>query len=151
MVSEAHTLQLPGILGIHLEVPFLSPKRPGIHDASAIRPIEADDLNHLKACQDGVRLITLAPEEQPAGRIERLVDAGWIVFAGHSEASAADMSRAAGAGLRGVTHLFNAMRQITPREPGVVGTALDDQRLFAGIIADGHHVHPTNLHLVDRL
>lgn len=146
-VSDARAQNIPGILGIHLEGPFLSPKRPGIHDRSAIRPIGADDIEHLAACQDGVRLITLAPEEQPVGSIAHLVDAGWIVFAGHSEATAADMAKAADEGLCGVTHLFNAMRQITPREPGVVGATLDDQRLFAGIIADGHHVHPTNLRL----
>jgi len=146
-VSAARAQGIPGILGLHLEGPFLSPKRPGIHDASAIRPVDQSDLDHLNAYQDGTRLITLAPEEQPAGTIACLADKGWTVFAGHSEATSADMSPAADEGLRGVTHLFNAMRQITPREPGVVGSAFDDQRLFAGMIADGHHVHPANLRL----
>ncbi|MGI9416724.1 MAG: N-acetylglucosamine-6-phosphate deacetylase [Geminicoccaceae bacterium] len=137
----------PGVLGVHLEGPFLSPKRPGIHDVSAIRPMMPDDLDRLTADHAGVQLITLAPEAQPPGTIARLADAGWAVFAGHSEASFDVMREAADEGLRGVTHLFNAMRQIGPREPGVVGSALDDERLFAGIIADGHHVHPANLRL----
>lgn len=146
-VDAAIDRRMPGILGIHLEGPFLSPIRPGIHDRSAIRPVTPADLNSLTSSGTGVRLITLAPEEQPAGAIARLAHAGWSVFAGHSEATAADISRAAAEGLCGVTHLFNAMSQITPREPGVVGSALDDDRLFAGIIADGHHVHPANLRL----
>jgi len=139
--------RMPGLLGLHLEGPFLSPKRPGIHEASAIRPIENRDLDLLTGHQAGMRLITIAPEEQPAGVIERLVDAGWIVFAGHSEATRSDMQRAKDAGLQGVTHLFNAMSQMMPREPGIVGSVFDDESLFAGIIADGHHVHPANLRL----
>jgi N-acetylglucosamine-6-phosphate deacetylase len=146
-VQEARERSVPGLLGIHLEGPFLSPKRPGIHDAAAIRRIDAADLAHLRACQSGVRLITLAPEEQTPGVVAQLAEAGWIVFAGHSEAAFSDMSRAADEGLTGVTHLFNAMSQVTPREPGVVGSAFADQRLVAGIIADGHHVHPINLRL----
>lgn len=146
-VATARDQDISGVLGIHLEGPFLSPKRPGIHDASAIRQIESGDLDHLIECHDGVRLITLAPEEQPAGTIQRLTAAGWTVFAGHSEASFDDMSLAADEGLRGITHLFNAMSQIAPRDPGLVGSAFDDRRLFAGIIADGHHVHPANLRL----
>ena len=138
---------VPGVLGVHLEGPFLSPRRPGIHEALAIRPIAPDDLERLTADRAGIGLLTLAPEEQPAGTIARLAAAGWTVFAGHSEATHEAMSLAAGEGLRGVTHLFNAMRQIAPREPGVAGSALDDERLFAGIIADGHHVHPANLRL----
>ena len=146
-VSRARADNAPGILGVHLEGPFLSPHRPGIHEQAAIRGIEAADLDELSAWKDGVGLLTLAPEEQPAGTIERLSGAGWLTFAGHSEATFEDVARAAGEGLRGVTHLFNAMRQVTPREPGLVGSVLDDQRLFAGIIADGHHVHPANLRL----
>jgi N-acetylglucosamine-6-phosphate deacetylase len=151
-VSAAIDQDVPGVLGLHLEGPFLSPKRPGIHDAAAIRPIEISDLDYLCDHRSGVRLITLAPEEQPTGAIERLCEAGWIIFAGHSEASFDVMRGAAAAGLRGVTHLFNAMSQITPREPGLVGSVFDDDRLVAGIIADGIHVHPANLRLaVDRL
>ena len=146
-VEEAQERAVPGILGIHLEGPFLSRQRPGIHHAAAIRRIDKTDLVHLSTCWRGVRLITLAPEEQEPDVIAQLVEAGWIVFAGHSEATLSDMSRAAGEGLKGVTHLFNAMRQITPREPGVVGSVFADPRLFAGIIADGHHVHPVNLTL----
>lgn len=150
--DQALEAGVPGVLGIHLEGPFLSPARPGIHDTDAIRPVQPEDLEALVEAQAGVRLITLAPEEQPSGVIEKLVRAGWTVFAGHSDAGFEVMRRAASEGLAGVTHLFNAMRQIGPREPGLVGSVLDDERLFAGIIADGHHVHPANLRLaVSRL
>ncbi|MEM7045764.1 MAG: N-acetylglucosamine-6-phosphate deacetylase, partial [Pseudomonadota bacterium] len=130
-VNDARERRIDGVLGLHLEGPFLSPKRPGIHDHSAIRPVEKDDLDALVVERQSIRLITLAPEEQPDGVIKRLADTGWVVFAGHSEATLNQMRRAADAGISGITHLFNAMSQITPREPGVVGSAFDDRRLFA--------------------
>lgn len=142
---------VPGILGLHLEGPFLSPERPGIHEPGAIRRISETDLEALTAGFPGPLLLTAAPEEMPAGALQRLTQAGVIVFAGHSAASYAQMAAAEADGLRGVTHLFNAMSQITVREPGVVGAALASKRLFAGLIADGHHVHWANIGLAGRL
>lgn len=144
-VADARQSAVPGILGIHLEVPFLSPTRPGIHPADCVRNIDAADIDNLEAAKCGLRLITLAPECAPNGVIQRLCESGAIVFAGHSAANHGDMERATGEGLRGATHLFNAMSQITVREPGVVGAVLGSPSLFAGIIADGVHVHPINL------
>lgn len=140
-----------GILGLHLEGPFLSPTRPGIHDKTAIRPLDSDDLALLCQPFPGPLLVTLAPEEAPAGTITALNAAGVCVFAGHSEASHAQMQSAIAEGLRGATHLFNAMSQIQGREPGVVGSVLESDSLFAGIIADGHHVHWRNIALAIRL
>jgi N-acetylglucosamine-6-phosphate deacetylase len=82
--------------------------------------------------------------------IDELVGAGLRIAAGHSEATAADIGRAADRGLSGVTHLFNAMSQLTAREPGLVGAALGDDRLFAGIICDGIHVERTGLRIAFR-
>src|SRR5690606_7022766 len=113
--------RVPGILGLHLEGPFLSPERPGIHNPQAIRPMATADIKALTARFPGPLLITLAPECQPDGTIKALNKAGVIVFAGHSQATSAQMASAAAQGLRGVTHLFNAMSQMTGREPGVVG------------------------------
>ncbi len=132
---------VPGILGLHLEGPFLNPARPGIHEKSAIRRADEADIAALTAPFPGPLLLTVAPEQMPAGTIRRLADAGVIVFAGHSEATAADMRTATENGLTGATHLYNAMSQMQAREPGVVGSVLALDRLFAGIIADGHHVH----------
>jgi N-acetylglucosamine-6-phosphate deacetylase len=137
----------PGILGLHLEGPFLSPARPGIHEAAAIRPLEPPDLAALTAPFPGSLLLTLAPECQPAGALERLAAAGVILSVGHSAAGAAEIAEAEKAGLRMATHLFNAMSQMTGREPGVVGAVLASERLFAGIIADGHHVAWENVRI----
>ena len=92
-------------------------------------------------------MLTLAPEQIDASTIKRLAEAGIILFAGHSDASMEEMAEAALNGLSGVTHLFNACSQIAARTPGIVGAALTNPRLFAGIIADGHHVHDANLQL----
>ncbi|MCP1169943.1 N-acetylglucosamine-6-phosphate deacetylase [Limimaricola litoreus] len=150
-VREALAEAEPGILGLHLEGPFLSPARPGIHPPSAVQRLSEADLDALCEGVGGPFLITLAPEEAPPGAIARLVGAGLRVFAGHSEADHAAMRRAADEGLSGGTHLFNAMSQIMGRAPGVVGSLFDDDRLFAGIIADDIHVHPANLRLALRV
>lgn len=146
-VADAVGAGVAGLLGLHLEGPFISPRRPGIHPPGAIRPLGADDLDALCIPADHPRLITLAPEECEAGTITRLTEAGWRVFLGHSAAGYDTVQRAAAAGLTGATHLFNAMPPVTGREPGPVGAVLDGTLPFAGIIADGIHVHPANIAL----
>lgn len=140
----------PELLGVHLEGPFLSRAKPGIHPAEHIRPLDDEDMARLLAHRGRI-LLTLAPEEVEPDKIEKLTDAGLILFAGHSNADCDTMLTAAGAGLSGVTHLFNACSQMTAREPGVVGAALSDDRISAGIIADGHHVSPRNLGLAHEM
>ena len=140
----------PEVLGIHLEGPFLSPEKPGIHPKDAIRPIAEDDIRALVSHR-GVILLTLAPEHVTAEQLSRLGEAGIILFAGHSNATAEIVAAAAGQGLVGVTHLFNACSQMQAREPGVVGAALADSRLSAGIIADGIHVHANALRVASRI
>lgn len=139
-----------GVLGIHLEGPFLSPERPGIHPAAFIRPLTHDDVEAIRRAR-GTVLVTLAPEAQDIDLIRDLTAAGILVFAGHSNATADDMNAAIEAGLTGVTHLFNAQSQVSAREPGVVGSALMCKALSAGIIADGLHVAPQNLAMAARL
>ncbi len=90
-------------------------------------------------------LITLAPETLPPGAIRRLVERGFKVSAGHSDASAAQIEAAIGEGLTGFTHLFNAMSPLGARAPGVVGAALASASTYAGIIVDGFHVSPATL------
>ncbi len=144
-------LQVPGVLGFHLEGPALNKARKGIHLESSIRVPDARDVAAIKSfAASGRSLVTLAPECAPPALIEDLVVAGLRVAAGHSEATAAQISQAADRGGTGVTHLFNAMSQLTARAPGVVGAALDDERLFAGMICDGLHVDPLNLRLAFR-
>jgi len=143
--------QIPGVLGFHLEGPALNKARRGIHLESEIRAPSGEDLAALKSFGTcGRSLVTLAPECVTATLISDLIGAGLRVSAGHSEATATQMKRAADRGLTGVTHMFNAMSQLTAREPGVVGAALDDERLFAGIICDGLHVDPVCLRIAFR-
>ena len=135
-----------GVLGLHLEGPFLSPQRPGVHRADMIALVNDDDRAWLSGLdRKGHWLVTLAPECVPAGFVKSLTAAGLRVSAGHSEASAKIMSRAIDEGLTGVTHLFNAMPGMTAREPGIVGAALADARLTAGLIVDGIHVDPLSV------
>jgi N-acetylglucosamine-6-phosphate deacetylase len=132
-----------GILGLHLEGPFISPSRPGIHRGDYILAAATDDLDWLgELSAVGSSMVTLAPECVPAGFVKTLASSGIRVSVGHSEATADTLIRATDDGLRGVTHLFNAMPAMTAREPGIVGVALTDTRLTAGIILDGIHVDP---------
>jgi N-acetylglucosamine-6-phosphate deacetylase len=142
----AGAMTVPGVLGFHLEGPHLSLSRKGIHPPQFIRPMTEEDRVLLtQFASHGRSLVTLAPELCPGEVIQSLARAGLRVSAGHSEAAAGQITTAAERGLTCVTHLFNAMSQMTAREPGVVGAALADDRLFAGIIPDGICVSPMNL------
>lgn len=140
----------PGVLGIHIEGPFFNPARRGAHQADMIRPPQQEDIDWLCSLHDIRVLLTLAPEQVQAEQIERLASSGIILSAGHTNASYRQIEAATARGLQGITHLFNAMSPIAAREPGTVGAALDNDPLWAGIIADGHHVHPANIRLAHR-
>ena len=140
----------PGILGIHLEGPFFERARRGAHDADMIRPPQEDDIDWLCSLQDLPTVVTVAPEHMAPGQIRRLSDSHIRVCAGHSNATCEQVLQAVSEGLQGITHLFNAMSPLTARSPGVVGAALAEDRLWAGIIADGHHVHPASIRLAWR-
>jgi N-acetylglucosamine-6-phosphate deacetylase len=144
-------LSIPGVLGFHLEGPALNRSRKGIHPEAEIRVPDRRDVAAIKSFgSHGRSVVTLAPECVPASMIDELIEAGLRIAAGHSEASAAEIGRAAERGVSGVTHLFNAMSQLQAREPGLVGATLADDRLFAGIICDGIHVDPVALRVAFR-
>jgi N-acetylglucosamine-6-phosphate deacetylase len=140
-VNAAMDDGLNSVLGIHIEGPFFTPSKRGCHPASAIRACDPADLQQLTAPHQGVRLITLAPDIVSPEVIRQIVNAGNIVALGHSDASYEAAIAACDAGASGFTHLYNAMRNATGREPGMVGAALDRADTWCGIIADGHHVH----------
>ena len=143
--------KLPGILGIHLEGPFLNVERKGAHDPGRIRAIDDESIEIVTSLgDDAVTLITLAPEQTTPERIAQLVEAGVIVFAGHTQASYDQCVAAEEAGLSGYTHLFNGMTPFGSREPGVVGAAIESEDAVFDIIADGHHVHPASVRLACR-
>jgi N-acetylglucosamine-6-phosphate deacetylase len=144
-VEQALTERVPGVLGIHLEGPYLAPARKGVHDPKYFHTPDRDELAMLCAPRRGVRLVTLAPEQVSPASIGALVAAGVIVCAGHTAADYETTRAALATGVRGFTHLFNAMTPFGSREPGVVGAALEDADSWCGIIVDGHHVHPASL------
>lgn len=147
---KAAQRSVPGVLGIHLEGPFLAPARKGAHDANHIRPLTEADVSALLETDLRPLLLTLAPEQVAPALIARLAAGGVTVSLGHSDARYEVAMAAADAGARGATHVFNAMSPLSHRAPGMVGAALDHGSLWGGIIADGHHVHPAALAIALR-
>ena len=141
---------VPGVLGVHIEGPFLNPKRKGIHDADKFRVIDDEALALLTSLKVGKTLVTLAPERTTPDMIQRLADAGVVVAAGHTNALYKTMRQALDHGLTGFTHLFNAMSPLTSREPGAVGAALESLTAWCGLIVDGRHVDPATLRIALR-
>lgn len=149
-VDEAIEAGVPGVLGIHIEGPFLSERRKGVHDASKFRTLDEASLQLLTSARHGKTLVTLAPETTTPEMIGRLAAAGVTVAAGHTNATYDRLMEALGAGVTGFTHLFNAMSPLANREPGAVGAALDHQDSWCGVIIDGRHIHPAALRIAFR-
>jgi N-acetylglucosamine-6-phosphate deacetylase len=144
-VEAAIEAGVPGVLGIHLEGPFLNPERKGAHDPSLMRPVEESDLRLITSPRKGRTLMTLAPEQVPLRAISRLAKAGVVIAAGHTAASPSVIAAARAKGLTGYTHLFNAMPPVSSREPGPAGAAMADPDAWCSIIADLVHVDAVNL------
>ncbi|WEK02993.1 MAG: N-acetylglucosamine-6-phosphate deacetylase [Candidatus Devosia phytovorans] len=142
---DAVRAQVPGFLSLHLESPHLAIARKGTHDLALIRPMDQSDLDRVLAPKRELPmlLVTVAAETAGPDQIKIMADAGIVVSIGHSDADAITTERAFEAGARQATHLYNAMSQLQNREPGVVGAALGARDVFAGLIADGIHVHPS--------
>ena len=149
---QAVAQNMPGFAGLHLEGPHLSLARKGAHDPALIRPMDAADLDLLLSCRDvfPAMMITVAPENVTEEQVSRLAAAGFVLSLGHTDAGFDTVERYAKAGASTVTHLFNAMSPLGHREPGMVGAALDNGHLHAGLIADGIHVHPAAMSLALR-
>jgi N-acetylglucosamine-6-phosphate deacetylase len=149
-VQGAIQAGVPGVLGIHIEGPFLNVARKGVHDPAKLRELDTSAVGLLTSLRGGKTLVTLAPEMTTPEIIQKLVKAGVVVSAGHTNATYAEIGIALRHGLTGFTHLFNAMSQLTGREPGVVGAALDDRGSWCGIIVDGEHTDPVVLRIALR-
>lgn len=136
---------VPGVLGIHLEGPYLAPARKGTHDDAKFRVPDADEIAMATSLDNGISLLTLAPERVPTESIRAIVQRGGIVTAGHTAGSYDEIRAGIDAGITGFTHLYNAMTPLQGREPGAVGAALEDHACWCGVIVDGVHVHPASL------
>lgn len=150
-VAAAMGDRASGVLGLHLEGPFLSLERRGVHSPAFVRLPTPDDLAYLVELPNefpgGKVLLSLAPEIVSDEDIGALAEAGMLLAGAHSAASYARTTEAIRAGLRGFTHLFNAMPPVANREPGIAGAALLSAETWCGIIVDGIHVHPAALKL----
>ena len=149
-VREAIAAKVPGVIGVHIEGPFISAERKGAHDAAKFRDLDERGVQLLASLGVGRTLVTLAPEMTTPATIRSLAKSGVVISAGHTNATFDVMRAALASGVRGVTHLFNAMSPLTNREPGVVGAALNDPECWCGLIVDGRHVHPAVLQLALR-
>jgi N-acetylglucosamine-6-phosphate deacetylase len=151
VASAAPSGDAAEVLGAHLEGPFLSRRWPGAMDATSFLDPDPAVVDTLLAAGP-VRSTTLAPELPGAAElIARLVRAGVLVSLGHSDGRYADAERAVAAGARAVTHAFNAMRPLHHRDPGLLAAALDLPELACEVIADGVHVDPVMVRLLQRL
>jgi N-acetylglucosamine-6-phosphate deacetylase len=144
-VRAALDAGVPGVLGIHLEGPYLNPERKGVHDPALMRRIEDEDVALVTSLGRGTTLLTIAPELTAPEVIARIAGSGVRIAAGHTTSSYEVMQAARAAGLTGVTHLFNAMPPFMGREPGVIGAALDDRDLWPSLIVDLFHVSAPSL------
>lgn len=151
--AAARALEQPGsgVLGVHLEGPFISPERPGVHAPQHIRQPGAEDLVSLVALSErlvragGRLLMTLAPERVEDLFLQKLSASGAVLFAGHTAASYERTVQSLASGVRGFTHLFNAMPPVQGRQPGPVVAGFESDDAWCGVIVDGVHVHPANL------
>ena len=142
--------RIPGVLGVHFEGPFLSPDKSGVHDPMLMHVVEPWHRELLTSLRGAAVLVTLAPECVPHGFIRALAEKGVRVALGHSMATYEQTKVAIADGLTGFTHLFNAMRGMTAREPGPIAAALESSSCWVGLIVDGVHVAPSMLRLALR-
>lgn len=143
---DALAQNVPGVLGVHLEGPYLNAARKGVHDPSKFHTPDAAELDLVASLgKAGVTLVTLAPERFDAATLRALAARGVIIAAGHTAATYEQLRDAFANGITGITHLFNAMTPMNSREPGAVGAALENPDAWCGLIVDGYHVHDASL------
>lgn len=149
-VQTSLSQNMLGVLGLHLEGPFLNPKFCGLHNPKLMRQPTAEDWRLYTQLTRGVKIMTVAPEQLEKTVLHKLNEQGFLLLAGHSAATADELEECQDL-VVGCTHLFNAMRGMTSREPGVVGFALNNPDYWVSIIVDQLHVHPKNLELLFKL
>ena len=152
LIASAHrhwgeNNSLSAIKGVHFEGPYLNAARKGVHKAEIIRNVDEGALDLVTHPDLGIRMVTVAPEKVGPAFVRELSERGALVSAGHTAGSHQDVAAALRNGLRGFTHLFNAMSPLQSREPGVVGAAIDSENSWCGLIVDGFHVHPASMRL----
>lgn len=146
--KEKHPTICPGL---HMEGPFISSNHKGFHASGYIRPFNQADFDFLNEIKENIAYMTIAPEVVKAKSIVELLASRIHLSLGHTATSYFEAMQAFKAGVTNVTHLFNGMRSPVGREPGLVGATLQSEKVFASIIADGKHVHPSLVRLAQKL
>ncbi|HBG49258.1 MAG TPA: N-acetylglucosamine-6-phosphate deacetylase [Cyanobacteria bacterium UBA9971] len=149
MAMENQLADSAKIIGIHIEGPFLNPDFKGIHPDNHI--LEPNINNFKKFENENIKIVSYAPElDKNLEFTKYLAQKNIIPSAGHSKATHEELKTAVNAGLKQVTHLFNAMPQLHHRNPGILGEALTNDKIYTEIIADNEHLHPIILDLILR-
>ena len=148
-IDEAITHKIPGVLGLHLEGPYLNKQRSGIHAQTHFRNPSDDEIALFTSGFPGPFVMTIAPETLNPGTLKRLASTGVKLSAGHTAATYEETVEALENGVTGFTHLFNAMPPLGSRAPGPVAAALESNA-WCSLIADGHHVSAAMLRLALR-
>lgn len=143
-----HPLRVPGL---HLEGPFISTAKKGIHTESYIRPLTNEDVHSLIMHANEIAILTVAPENVSPEQIKTLSDHGIRISVGHSNGSYEQTQAAFNAGATCATHVYNAMSGLKGRELGVLGAVFDSQDVYGGIIADGLHMHFASIRIAKKL
>ena len=144
--------KFPGLLGLHVEGPYINPIKKGAHPLEFVRQPETKELQQiLEAGKDVIKMITIAPEVFDADQIKLLVDSGISISAGHSNATYQEALKGFDQGISMATHLYNAMSALESRAPGMVGAVLNREEVWTSIIADGKHVDYAAIDLAYRL
>lgn len=152
VVKECMAEGMSGLLGMHLEGPYLNPIKKGAHPEAWIRVPTDEELQKLiELGRDVIKVITIAPECFKPHQIAMLKEAGWVISAGHSMATYEEAQSAFSNGVTKVTHLYNAMSPFESRKPGLVGATLLSDQVWPSIIADGKHVHYASLEAAYRM
>lgn len=155
-VREALRANLPGVLGLHVEGPYFHPEKIGAHRREFIHPPTMEELQGIVEQGRGVvKIITLAPELCTDEQLALLRESGtppegFVISAGHSNATYEEAGHFFGKGVSKVTHLYNAMSSFAHREPGLVGATFDHPR-WTSIIVDGFHCHYATVRIAKQL
>ena len=151
-VKEYRSKGGEGILGLHLEGPWISTVKRGAHVQSLIHAPAVQEAEELLNYGKGViKMITLAPEVCSAAIIDLILSHNIIISAGHSNATYYEAKTAFANGITAVTHLYNAMSPLQHRQPGLAGAAMDDSTIMASIIPDGHHVDYAAIRIAKKI
>lgn len=149
VMEEIEDLESLGVLGLHIEGPYISADKKGTHREDLIR-ILSDEIIE-KISKSKTTILTLAPENAKAEHIRTLVNGGVSVALGHTNATYEEVMEKKSHGITLATHLYNAMSPFTHREPGVIGAVLDSEDIRTGIIVDGFHCHYASVRIAKKL